>query len=114
MPLMNSFYGGRQGASFVIVKNYIDVLTMVTDFSQGNDFTEVKFDEYVLINNPRKNHPDNGKIFRRGYDFNSNKTISGYVLVNRNDNSIVISSDSAEYETALGSQEYGFKPINNI
>ena len=47
MPLMNSFYGGRQGASFVIVKNYIDVLSMVTDFSQGNDFTEVKFDEYL-------------------------------------------------------------------
>lgn len=81
MPLMNSFYGGRQGASFVIVKNYIDVLSMVTDFSQGNDFTEVKFDEYVLINNPRKNHPDNGKIFRRGYDYNSNRTLSSVALL---------------------------------
>lgn len=81
MPLMNSFYGGRQGASFVIVKNYIDVLSMVTDFSQGNDFTEVKFDEYVLINNPYKNHPDNGKIFRRGYDYASNRILDSVTLL---------------------------------
>lgn len=81
MPLINSFYGGRRGASFVIVKNYVDVLSMVTDFSQGNDFTEVKFDEYVLINNPRKNHPDNGKIFRRGYDYNSDRTLSSVTLL---------------------------------
>lgn len=81
MPLMNSFYGGRRGASFVIVKNYVDVLSMTKDFSLGNDFTEVKFDEYVLINNPRKNHPDNGKIFRRGYDYNSNRTLSSVTLL---------------------------------
>ena len=114
MAMYNSFYGGRRGASFVIVKNYLDIPQMTNDFAKGNDCKDVAFEEYVLINNPNKNHPDNGKIFRRGYDFNSNKTISGYVLVNRNNNSIVISSDSAEYETALGSQEYEFKPINNI
>ena len=114
MAMYNSFYGGRRGTSFVIVKNYLDIPQMVNAFAQGNDCTEVNFEEYVIINNPNKNHPDNGKIFRRGYDFNSNRTISGYVLVNKNDNSIVISSDSAEYETALGSQEYEFQPIHNI
>lgn len=81
MALMNSFYGGRRGASFVIVKNYLDVLSMVTDFSRGNEFTEVKFDEYVIINNPNKNHPDNGKIFRRGYDYNSDRTLSAITLL---------------------------------
>ena len=81
MALMNSFYGGRRGASFVIVKNYLDVLSMVTDFSRGNEFTEVKFDEYVIINNPNKNHPDNGKIFRRGYDYNSDRTLSNIAVL---------------------------------
>ena len=87
MPLMNSFYGGRRGASFVIAKNYVDVLSMTKDFSLGNDFTEVKFDEYVLINNPYKNHPDNGKIFRRGYDYGSDRTLSAItILIDENGN----------------------------
>ena len=81
MALMSSFYGGRRGASFIIVKNYLDVLSMVSDFSQGNDFIEVNFDEYVIINNPNKNHPDNGKIFRRGYDYNSDRTLSNITVL---------------------------------
>ena len=86
MALMNSFYGGRRGASFVIVKNYLDVVTMTADFARGNDFTEVNYDEYVMINNPNKNHPDNGKIFRRGYDYNSDRTLSDVtVLCDDND-----------------------------
>jgi hypothetical protein len=68
---LNSFYGGRRGTSFVIVKRYLDIPSMVEDFREGNNFTEVRFDEYVMINNPNKNHPDNGKIFRRGHDYNS-------------------------------------------
>ena len=114
MTMYNSFYGGRRGTSFVIVKNYLDIPQMVNNFARGNDYTEVGFEEYVIINNPNKNHPDNGKIFRRGYDFNSNKTISGYVLVNANDHSVVISSDSAEYEAALGSKNYEFQFVENI
>lgn len=81
MVINNSFYGGRRGASFVIVKNYLDIPSMTTDFAQGNSFKDVSFDEYVLINNPNKNHPDNGKIFRRGYDYSSNRKIEATVLV---------------------------------
>jgi hypothetical protein len=81
MAMNNSFYGGRRGASFVIVKNYLDIPSMTADFVQGNSFKEVAFDEYVLINNPNKNHPDNGKIFRRGYDYNSNRKIEATILV---------------------------------
>ena len=72
-----SFYGGRKGTSFVIVKSYPDIISMVQDFIKGPDFSEVKYDEYVLINTYNKTHPDNGKIFRRGRDYNSNREISG-------------------------------------
>ena len=74
-----SFYGGRKGSSFIIVKNYPDILTMTTDFSQGGVFTEVNYDEYVIINTVNKNHPDNGTIFRRGYDYNSERKIDAYI-----------------------------------
>lgn len=114
MAMYNSFYGGRRGTSFVIVKNYLDIPQMVNAFAQGNDCTEVNFEEYVIINNPNKNHPDNGKIFRRGYDFNSNRTISGYVLVNKQNHTMVISSDSESYEAALGDGNHTFQLINNI
>lgn len=83
MALMNSFYGGRRGASFVIVKNYLDIYLMTKDFEQGTSI-QVNFDEYVMINNPNKNHPDNGKIFRRGYDYNSDRLISGYIVADSN------------------------------
>lgn len=73
-----SFYGGRKGTSFVIVKSYPDIISMTQDFMKGGDFAEVKYDEYVLINTFNKNHPDNGKLFRRGFDYNSNRTISAY------------------------------------
>ena len=93
MALMNSFYGGRRGASFVIVKNYQDIPTMVADFARGNDFTEVNYDEYVIINNPNKNHPDNGKLFRRGYDYNSDRKIA----INGNNSSEEVEAHGAEY-----------------
>lgn len=74
-----SFYGGRKGASFVIVNNYPDIPTMVTAFKEGTAYTAVNFDEYVLINTANKNHPDNGKVFRRGYDYNNeSRKIAAY------------------------------------
>ena len=86
MATNSSFYGGRRGASFVIVKNYLDIPSMTEDFKNGNSFKDVAFDEYVIINNPRKNHPDNGKIFRRGYDYNSDRKIEAYLLKNKDEN----------------------------
>ena len=71
-----SFYGGRQGNSFILVKYYSDVPSMVEDFSQGDNFLQVRYDEYVIINSYNKNCSDNGKIFRRGYDYNSDRQIS--------------------------------------
>lgn len=79
MASYDSFYGGRRGASFVIVKSYLDIYSMTLDFHKGNSFNEVHFDEYVIIDNPNRSHPDNGKLFRRGHDYNSDRVISGYL-----------------------------------
>lgn len=112
MAMYNSFYGGRRGASFVLVKNYLDIPQMVNDFAKGSGCTDVAFEEYVLINNPQKNHPDNGKIFRRGYDFNSNKTITGYVLKDKNGQAI--SADDPAYMDVLKDTGSRFDPYTNI
>lgn len=71
-----SFYGGREGRSFVIVKEFKTIAEMVEKFRQGPSYKEVNFDEYVLINTERKNNPENGQIFRRGYDFASGRMIN--------------------------------------
>lgn len=67
----NSFYGGRRGASFVIVKRYSTIKEMVDAFQQGGAYKTVNYDEYVLIDTVNKNDKDNGKIYRRGYDYNN-------------------------------------------
>ena len=75
-----SFYGGRQGASFVIVKNYpyiyppedpsVEDLSMVTEFKKGGaSVDQVNYGEYVIIDTYSKNDPDNGKVFCRGMDY---------------------------------------------
>lgn len=66
---MYSFYGGRQGASFIIVRTYSTVAEMANYFKQGPNYTTVHYDEHVLINTENKNNPENGRIYRRGYDF---------------------------------------------
>ena len=104
MATNSSFYGGRRGASFVIVKNYLDIPSMTEDFKEGNSFKDVAFDEYVMINNPRKNHPDNGKIFRRGYDYNSNRKIEAYVLLK--EGQIVYNATQNNYETLKCLKDY--------
>ena len=44
---------------------------MITAFSHGGDYKIVNYDEYVLIDTENKNDKDNGKIYRRGYDYNN-------------------------------------------
>lgn len=95
----NSFYGGRRGASFVIVKQYPDIPSMVNDFKQGGAFTEVNYDEYVIIDTVNKNHPDNGKLFRRGYDYNGSRTISAYRAY-KSDGTEIINGSDEDYTKA--------------
>lgn len=67
--MSTSFYGGRQGFSFVIVKSFPSIAEMAENFKKGPDYSAVHFDEHVLINTENKNDPDNGKVYRRGYDY---------------------------------------------
>ncbi len=75
----NSFYGGRQGASFVIQEKYLTIAEMIESFKKGNSYKTVNYDEYVIIDTENKNDPDNGKIYRRGYDYNNNMGGALYV-----------------------------------
>ena len=67
----NSFYGGRRGASFVIVEKFKSIQEMINAFKQGGNYKTVNYDEYIIIDTENKNNQDNGKIYRRGYDYNN-------------------------------------------
>lgn len=71
---MSSFYGGKQGRSYRIVEHYDNIATMVEHFGLGNGYTDVGYDEYVIIdtiiNNNEKSNPENGLLYRRGYNYN--------------------------------------------
>lgn len=75
----NSFYGGRRGASFIIVKSFKTIAEMVTAFSKGNQYTAVNYDEFVIIDTENKNDTDNGKIYRRGYNYTGDLGGAEYV-----------------------------------
>ena len=68
---MYSFYGGRPGNSFTIVASFPNVQAMIDAFRGGPSYTEVNYDEHVIINTEDKNNPTNGQIYRRGYDYNN-------------------------------------------
>lgn len=70
---MESFYGGRKGASFTLVKSYDSIEQMNAEFLEGaSSLGVVGYGEYVLIdtivNGQRYSDPDNGKIYRRGFE----------------------------------------------
>lgn len=64
---MESFYGGRTGASFVIKKNFKTTEEMINFFKKGN-LSDVNYGEYVIIDTDSKNNPDNGKVYRRSFN----------------------------------------------
>lgn len=75
---MNSFYGGKPGASFIIVKSFDSYQSMVTAFENGDSYTEVQYDEYVIISGYNKkgeaiDTQNKNSIYRRGYDYNDGK-----------------------------------------
>lgn len=77
---MESFYGGRPGASFIIVKTFQTINDMKQAFQQGTGYNQVYFDEYVNIydtSNPGYKY--NGNIYRRGYDINNGLGGAQYV-----------------------------------
>ncbi len=54
----------------MIIKGRFDSYEgMVAAFSQGPSYTDIWYGEHVLIDTPNKNDKDNGKIYRRGLNF---------------------------------------------
>ena len=76
---MYSFYGGRPGNSFIIVKNFISVEDMVNNFKNGPNYPDVHYDEYVLINTRNKLNEENGRIYRRGYNYQDDMGGAEYI-----------------------------------
>jgi hypothetical protein len=71
---MNSFYGGRRGISFELVKTYDSKSAMTQDFA--SPLCSVAFGQYVSINS---NDSDRGSIYRRTENLANGN--SGAVLV---------------------------------
>ena len=74
---MDSFYGGKQGVSFVIKSRFTSIDEMVKNFKTGNEFIDVWYGEYCIIDTPNKNDKDNGKIYRRGMLSSINANLGG-------------------------------------
>lgn len=57
------------GKSFEIKAAFLSVKDMINAFSMGENYKEVWYSEYAIISCKNKNHPDNGKVFMRGLDY---------------------------------------------
>lgn len=68
---MESFYGGQEGVSFVLKREYASVAEMKAAFQTGASCTDVWYGEYCIINTPNKNDKTNGTIYRRGLNYKS-------------------------------------------
>lgn len=76
---MDSFYGGKQGIDFVLRGAFSSVNEMVTAFKQGPSYTDIWYNEYCIIDTPNKNDKDNGKIYRRGLEYQN--SLGGAIYV---------------------------------
>lgn len=74
---MSGFYGGRAGAPFIIVATFETETQMVEAFKQGGAYKDVAYGEHVMIQ--YQNHENNGKIYRRGHDYQNDWGGAEYV-----------------------------------
>lgn len=65
---MESFYGGKQGTSFIIKTTFTSVSAMDNAFKQGNLYKDVAYGEYVMIENTDILDDTRGNIYKRGYN----------------------------------------------
>lgn len=120
--MYNSFYGGKQGASFIIAKSFSTIAEMVESFKKGPEYKVVNYNEYVLINSETA---DNGKLYRRGYEYTNEMggaiyvgQISGTSITDVSIDTGVIEGEGSQkimitYSTSDEAREIGH-PINYI
>lgn len=102
---MQSFYGGRPGDSFIIVKSFSSEEEMIDNFKNGMDYNEVYFNEYVIINNPN-NSIQNGKIYKRGYNFSNENGGAEYICKIQGPAGLPVSVELCPYKKITPSNEY--------
>lgn len=82
----------------MIIKGRFDSYAgMVNAFSQGPSYTDIWYGEHVIIDTPNKNDKDNGKIYRRGLNFDDVNT-GGAIYIGQ----IVGPSSGTPYFQMLG------------
>lgn len=70
---MDSFYGGKQGISFIIKDRFNSINDMLSAFGDET-YTQTWYHEYCIIDTPQKNNIDNGKVYQRtAYRANAKK-----------------------------------------
>ena len=74
---MNYTHYGNAGIGFNLVKEFETQAQMITEFSKGEAYTEVRQGEYVIIGSSDTTH--GGKIYRRG--FNLTNGLGGAVYI---------------------------------
>lgn len=76
---MESFYGGKPGAPFILKASFPDVASMRHAFMQGPEYKDVWYDEYCIISSPNSTNRDRGKIYRRTYNYESEEGCAEFV-----------------------------------
>lgn len=76
---MDNFYGGKPGQSVVLKAHFPYFDDMVDAFKKGEEYKDVWFGEYCIISCPNLNHPDNGKVYRRGFDYQQDDGDAQYI-----------------------------------
>lgn len=77
--MSDTLYGGRPGVSFVIKKAFGSVEEMVAAGKRGEEYREVWFGELCIISTVNLNHPTNGQVYRRGFDYTND--LGGFELL---------------------------------
>lgn len=99
--MAESFYGGRQGAPFLIKKNYSSITEMINDFGSAN--CSVTYGEYVFIDSKDK---DNAKIYRRTNNVENNGAFYIGQILSKSDTEknvpiFILTDDLSEYNENL-------------
>lgn len=67
--MADSFYGGKQGLSFILKGSFKTVNEMVQAFKRGANYRDIWYSEYCLINCENLNDIEHGRVYRRGLDY---------------------------------------------
>ncbi len=76
---MDSLYGGRPGAPFVLKASFKTIDEMKREFGKGPAYTGVWYNEYCIIDTVNKDNRDNGKVYQRTPDYSNEMSGARYI-----------------------------------